>query len=67
MIEWFDDLALGMRFKTGEVTVTTEDIGDGGGRQGRPQGFRRKAQTVMAGEVASSLNSSGSIRRELSL
>jgi len=25
MIEWFDDLALGMRFKTGEVTVTTED------------------------------------------
>ena len=26
MIEWFDDLALGMRFKTGEVTVTTEDI-----------------------------------------
>jgi acyl dehydratase len=26
MIEWFDDLALGMRFKTGEVTVTAEDI-----------------------------------------
>src|SRR3979411_3293188 len=26
MIEWFDDLALGKRFKTGEVTVTTEDI-----------------------------------------
>jgi len=26
MIEWFDDLALGMRFKTGEVTVMTEDI-----------------------------------------
>jgi hypothetical protein len=26
MIEWFDDLAVGMRFKTGEVTVTTEDI-----------------------------------------
>src|SRR6202040_3912452 len=26
MIEWFDDLALGMRFKTGEVTVTTENI-----------------------------------------
>src|ERR1700752_3591477 len=26
MIEWFGDLALGMRFKTGEVTVTTEDI-----------------------------------------
>src|SRR6266851_7197434 len=26
MIEWFDDLALGMRFKTREVTVTTEDI-----------------------------------------
>ncbi len=23
MIEWFDDLALGMRFKTREVTVTT--------------------------------------------
>ncbi len=26
MIEWFDDLALGVRFKTREVTVTTEDI-----------------------------------------
>jgi acyl dehydratase len=26
MIEWFDDLALGMRFRTGSVTVTTEDI-----------------------------------------
>ena len=26
MIEWFDDLALGMRFKTSEVAVTTEDI-----------------------------------------
>jgi acyl dehydratase len=26
MIEWFDDLALGMRFKTGSVTVTAEDI-----------------------------------------
>jgi acyl dehydratase len=26
MIEWFDDLALGMRFKSGEVTVTKEDI-----------------------------------------
>ena len=26
MIEWFDDLALGMRFKTGETSVTKEDI-----------------------------------------
>ena len=26
MIEWFDDLALGMRFKTGEVTVTARRI-----------------------------------------
>ena len=26
MIEWFDDLALGMRFITGEVSVTKEDI-----------------------------------------
>lgn len=26
MIEWFDDLALGMRFRSGEVTVTKEDI-----------------------------------------
>src|SRR3954453_8535731 len=26
MIEWFDDLKLGMRFKSGEVTVTAEDI-----------------------------------------
>ena len=26
MIEWFDDLALGMRFITGEVLVTKEDI-----------------------------------------
>jgi hypothetical protein len=26
MIEWFDDLALGMRFKSGGVTVTKEDI-----------------------------------------
>ena len=26
MIEWFDDLALGMRFKSGEVSVTKEDI-----------------------------------------
>src|ERR1700741_823012 len=26
MIEWFDDLALGMRFKTGEVMVTRDDI-----------------------------------------
>jgi acyl dehydratase len=26
MIEWFDDLALGMRFKTGEVSVTKEEI-----------------------------------------
>jgi acyl dehydratase len=26
MIEWFDDLKLGMRFKSGEATVTTDDI-----------------------------------------
>jgi acyl dehydratase len=26
MIEWFDDLKLGMRFKSGEVTVSREDI-----------------------------------------
>jgi acyl dehydratase len=26
MIEWFDDLKLGMRFKSGEVTVTADDI-----------------------------------------
>ena len=26
MIEWFDDLKLGMRFKGGEVAVTKEDI-----------------------------------------
>jgi len=26
MIEWFDDLALGMRFKSGEISVTKEDI-----------------------------------------
>jgi acyl dehydratase len=26
MIEWFDDLRLGMRFKSGEVSVTKEDI-----------------------------------------
>jgi acyl dehydratase len=26
MIEWFDDLRLGTRFKSGEVTVTREDI-----------------------------------------
>lgn len=26
MIEWFDDLTLGMRFKSGEVSVTKEDI-----------------------------------------
>jgi len=26
MIEWFDDLALGMRFKSGEKLVTREDI-----------------------------------------
>jgi acyl dehydratase len=26
MIEWFDDLALGMRFKSGEVLVTKEGI-----------------------------------------
>ena len=26
MIEWFDDLKLGMRFKTGKVTVSAEDI-----------------------------------------
>jgi acyl dehydratase len=26
MIEWFDDLKLGMRFKSGEVTVSKEDI-----------------------------------------
>jgi acyl dehydratase len=26
MIEWFDDLKLGMHFKGGEVAVTTEDI-----------------------------------------
>ena len=26
MIEWFDDLTLGMRFKSGEVSVTREDI-----------------------------------------
>jgi acyl dehydratase len=26
MIEWFDDLTLGMRFKSGEVSVTMEDI-----------------------------------------
>ena len=25
-IEWFDDLKLGMRFKSGEVTVSKEDI-----------------------------------------
>jgi acyl dehydratase len=26
MIEWFDDLTLGMRFKSGEISVTKEDI-----------------------------------------
>src|ERR1700726_1395903 len=26
MIEWFDDLSLGMRFKSGEVTVAADDI-----------------------------------------
>jgi acyl dehydratase len=26
MIEWFDDLKLGMRFKSGEKSVTREDI-----------------------------------------
>ena len=26
MIEWFDDLALGMRFKSGDKLVTREDI-----------------------------------------
>jgi acyl dehydratase len=26
MIEWFDDLKLGMRFKSGAVTVSREDI-----------------------------------------
>jgi acyl dehydratase len=26
MIEWFDDLALGMRFKSGEVQITESDI-----------------------------------------
>ena len=26
MIEWFDDLALGMRFKTADKLVTREDI-----------------------------------------
>jgi acyl dehydratase len=26
MIEWFDDLTLGMRFKSGEVSVSNEDI-----------------------------------------
>ena len=28
MIEWFDDLSLGMRFKSGEVSVSKEDITD---------------------------------------
>jgi acyl dehydratase len=26
MIEWFDDLKLGMRFKSGETTISREDI-----------------------------------------
>jgi acyl dehydratase len=26
MIEWFDDLKLGMRFKTGKATISREDI-----------------------------------------
>src|ERR1700719_2546148 len=26
MIEWFDDLALGMRFKSGKISVTKEEI-----------------------------------------
>jgi acyl dehydratase len=26
MIEWFDDLKLGMRFESGEMTVSKEDI-----------------------------------------
>jgi hypothetical protein len=26
MIEWFDDLALGMRFKSGDKLVTRDDI-----------------------------------------
>lgn len=26
MVEWFDDLKVGMRFKGGEVTVSKEDI-----------------------------------------
>jgi acyl dehydratase len=26
MIQWFDDLTLGMRFKSGEVSVSKEDI-----------------------------------------
>ena len=26
MVEWFDDLKVGMRFKSGEATMSTEDI-----------------------------------------
>jgi acyl dehydratase len=26
MVEWFDDLKIGMRFKSGEITVTKDDI-----------------------------------------
>jgi hypothetical protein len=26
MIEWLDDLKLGMRFKSGETTVSCEDV-----------------------------------------
>src|SRR5712671_5752324 len=26
MVEWFDDLKLGMRFKSGETTISREDI-----------------------------------------
>jgi acyl dehydratase len=26
MVDWFDDLKVGMRFESGEVTVSREDI-----------------------------------------
>jgi acyl dehydratase len=56
MIEWFDDLTLGMRFKTGEALVTREDIVRFAG-EFDPQPFHLDAaaaeHTVLKGLAAS--------------
>ena len=49
MIEWFDDLALGMRFKSDEVSVTKEDM-KRFAAEFDPQPFHLSIEETLAGD-----------------